>query len=360
MLERAFGKKRAHEERTVEAIRSDSTRVGRILNEAGVDRESVAQIIEKTFPIKFVTDILSSQLDADRMDYLLRDSYCTGVAYGEYDVNWLFLALCLGSPWGGIDQRGEEDSREECGQLKLCLDKSKGVYAAERFIMARLHMYQQVYMHRVTRGYEVLLLNLFNAARHAAKEDCLPVETPDIVTRYCKTSGDVDLAEFLGLDESQMLAAIHVWAQCDGEQRDTIRTLSQAFLNRERIYRAVDLSSIHDEQYVELRIALREAPKEADDHTATYGIDTVEDVPYEGMLYSARRAQANRFNESLEKVIWVSDVKGDSRAEPVELHSRVLREIDGEKMTIRRLYYRDNRAGEYRKIMNGLGLEKCV
>lgn len=157
MLERAAGGME-HEERTIKVVMEDGSDVNRVLTEEGIPPEDVASIIRGDFNSRVAIDIISSQLDADRMDYLLRDSHCTGVGYGEFDADWLIHSMCVGRIKGSDD----------AGPLKLCLDQQRGIYAAERFITARLHMYQQVYMHRVTRGFESLTLNLFKAAQHAS------------------------------------------------------------------------------------------------------------------------------------------------------------------------------------------------
>ena len=82
--------------------------------------DNVASIIRKDFPEKLAVDIVSSQLDADRMDYLLRDSYCTGVGYGEYDSDWL------------LHSNAARARVSKGDPLKLCLDRRRGLYAAER------------------------------------------------------------------------------------------------------------------------------------------------------------------------------------------------------------------------------------
>src|SRR2546430_12946652 len=107
---------------------------------------------------------------------------------------------------------------------KLCLDRRRGIYAAERLIVARLHMYQQVYMHRVTRGFEVLLLNLFSAAAHCAKlPEGLPPETPAIAKEYFKNEGQLSPQDFLRFDEAQMVSAFHAWAAAEKPVYSTMR-----------------------------------------------------------------------------------------------------------------------------------------
>jgi len=82
----------------------------------------------------FLAKILSSQLDADRMDYLTRDSHYTGVMYGIFDLQRLILSIAV-----------------KDGNLVVL---QKGLYAADQFLISRYYMYEQVYLHRVKRAFE--------------------------------------------------------------------------------------------------------------------------------------------------------------------------------------------------------------
>ena len=87
------------------------------------------------------SQIISSNLDADRLDYLIRDSYFTGVRYGEVDVSWL------------INNMGYHIS--DRGEVSLALERT-ALYALENFLLARLHMFLMVYFHNKSLGYELL------------------------------------------------------------------------------------------------------------------------------------------------------------------------------------------------------------
>lgn len=91
----------------------------------------------------FWKNIISSQLDADRMDYLLRDSYYTGTKYGWFDLERIIETI-------KIAPDTESDS------LQICTEKG-GIHAAESLILARYSMFNQVYFHKVRRGYDLIL-----------------------------------------------------------------------------------------------------------------------------------------------------------------------------------------------------------
>lgn len=93
----------------------------------------------------FIKDLISGQIDADRMDYLLRDSYYCGVQYGKYDLHRLLDTLCICNPGG--------NPRREW-QLGVELD---GVHAVEGFIFARYWMFIQVCFHKTRRIYDYYL-----------------------------------------------------------------------------------------------------------------------------------------------------------------------------------------------------------
>lgn len=85
-----------------------------------------------------VRSMVSSNIDADRMDYLLRDSHFTGVAYGQYDVNWLIGNL------GVVEQNGRY----------IMSISDSGIHALEHYLFARYHMYVQVYLHKTVKCFE--------------------------------------------------------------------------------------------------------------------------------------------------------------------------------------------------------------
>src|SRR5207245_10633969 len=101
LYEKVFNDRR-HEEWTRLIIRHARGEVGRLLRRAGLAEEILA-VYDRRYRHAFVSDIVSSQLDADRLDYLLRDSFMTGVAYGRYDLDWILTNLRLA-------RRGRESS----------------------------------------------------------------------------------------------------------------------------------------------------------------------------------------------------------------------------------------------------------
>lgn len=111
-----------------------------------------------------LADIISSQLDADRLDYLLRDSHFCGVSYGNYDLEWLLTCL----------QPVEIQGRRRLGIAR------KGVGAVEQFLTARRLMYQNIYYNKSNMAWERILIEFL-------KEVC-----------YLSAAGDEELQQLLG------------------------------------------------------------------------------------------------------------------------------------------------------------------
>ncbi|MDT7887575.1 MAG: HD domain-containing protein [Desulfurococcales archaeon] len=130
-----------HEDLSKEIIISD-TEVSEVLSAFGIDKHEVASIIFGRHREPLYNQLMSSDLDVDRMDYLVRDSLHTGVTYGSIDLDRLLETIT-------VDRNGN------------IAVKDKGLIAAENFYIARLHMYRGVYYHKTSLGYELLLTHIW-------------------------------------------------------------------------------------------------------------------------------------------------------------------------------------------------------
>ena len=177
-----------HEEFTIEAVLSNETEVGQTLREFSADLpESVASIIRGDFRPAALAGLVSSQLDVDRMDYLLRDSLMTGAKYGIYDLEWIIKSL-------EID--------EENDRLYV---SARGIYATEDYLQARYYMFRQVYFHRTLRAAETVLRSLIKRALDLfqdGKDVWFAANTPfEKILKGEKLS----LKEHLDLDDSDVM-----------------------------------------------------------------------------------------------------------------------------------------------------------
>ncbi len=131
----------SHESMTKRIIIEDSE-IHAILENAQIGLSGkVASILDHTHPKPLLTQMISSQLDADRMDYLLRDATFSGTTYGHFDLERILRTMRV------VDGR--------------MVVKASGIHSIEDYIMARYHMYYQVYFHPTSRAVEGLILGFF-------------------------------------------------------------------------------------------------------------------------------------------------------------------------------------------------------
>ena len=117
---------------------------------------SLVKLITKTYEKPFLTSIITSQLDADRIDYLLRDVHMTGAKYGQFDLNWLLKNLEIGKPSQTVTVSGQE--------YVLAINKAKGLNVLEQYILGRFYMYKNVYLHHSVRSFEAIVKNIIRRA----------------------------------------------------------------------------------------------------------------------------------------------------------------------------------------------------
>ena len=173
----------------------------------------------------WVGDLLDSQIDVDRMDFLLRDSLYTGVDYGRFDIQRVFHSLAVG------EVEGEN-------HLVMLL---KGLHAFEGFFIAHHHMYWQVYFHRVTRVYEVVLEKIFRRMRELLLEKEIDVDIP-LELRNLLTEEKFDLEEFFLLDDCTILETIK---RCYFSEDGVLKDLSTMFFER-KIFRCIKKEKIRN------------------------------------------------------------------------------------------------------------------
>lgn len=343
MIERAFAASGQHERKTSELIRGDDSPIGRVLRNHEIDADSVASLIDHSSEHPLLMDIVSSQLDADRMDYLLRDSYCTGVQYGLYDADWILNAFCV-----GVDESGTDGAAKP---WRLCLDKRRGEKAAEQFVLARAHMNEQVYFHRVTRGYEAMLLALFAEAGEIAAKNDLPIDTPPLVVKFLRERGRLEGEDWIRFDESQLLVAMHSWAGSKHPQHHGLARWSRAFLNRERILASVALNSKATLLSLQLFAKLESSG-------LRQGVDWMADeagsAVYKGILYSAAKKPDDE--ESRLESIFLASGQPDDPAKPIEVSSELVESLDRQKQSVIRLFFDKASLGKAQKILAELKL----
>ena len=209
-----------HEEFTREILLGD-TEVNEVLKRVSSDfPQKVADVIAKTYSNKQVVSLISSQIDADRMDYLQRDAYFTGVSYGHFDMERILRVM-----------RPLED------QVVI---KSSGMHAVEDYIMSRYQMYWQVYFHPVSRSAEVILTKILHRAKALSKMGYDFEQKPTHFLGFF--DGTYSLKDYLALDEGVLLTYFQFWMT----EKDTILAdLCDRFMNR-KLFKYIELDLAKD------------------------------------------------------------------------------------------------------------------
>ncbi len=200
-----------HEVRGVAMIRDNSSEIHKVLSKraAGLPAK-VAALIEKTGDVPlWQRSLISSQLDLDRLDYLRRDSLCSGAEYGNFDCFRIVHTMELRSK--EIEGKGK--------QKELFLvwpEKSK--FAVEEYLFSRFYMYQSVYFHHTTKAYEGLLDRIFARARYRAQHSRNFAAQLLAPLRILAETGDQKNRDFQSLTDHVVWAQITLWQEC----KDTI------------------------------------------------------------------------------------------------------------------------------------------
>jgi HD superfamily phosphohydrolase len=143
---------------------------------------------------------VSGTLDVDRCDYLLRDAHATGVRYGVFDLDWLFRSL-----------RFAPSAPASAGVAPLlAIDGAKGLPAIEAFILARLFMFQQVYLHKATRAAEWMIRRVVGRASALVADGERLEGTPRAIELSAHGQPPA-LADYLELDDAVLTVAMRAW-----------------------------------------------------------------------------------------------------------------------------------------------------
>lgn len=293
-----------HEQFT-QKILLEQTEVHEVLSRVAPDfPQKVADVIAKTYPDKLVVSLISSQIDADRMDYLQRDAYYTGVSYGHFDMERILRVM-----------RPTEE------QVVI---KDSGMHAVEDYIMSRYQMYWQVYFHPVSRSAEVILMKILHRAKHLYESGYSFAQEPKHFFSFFEK--EFALKPYIALDESVLLMYFQLWMD---EEDVILADLCDRFVNR-RLFQYAEFDPAS--QYMkfgELVKLFQEAGLDPEYYLVT---DSSSDLPYD--FY--------RPGEENERVpIYLQKKNGDIRE--LSRMSDVVDAISGKRRTDHKIYYPEDR-----------------
>ncbi len=296
-----------HERWTARLLRDPDSDVHGVLKAAHPDYpEWIAQIVERRFTPSFAVKLISSQLDVDRMDYLLRDSVHTGVGYGRFDLEWLLHSL-------RIVPRADD--------WEIAIDQEKGVRAVESYVLARYYMYQQVYHHKTGRAASAMLIRLLQRAAELVRSETELFLTEPLRKLLCEVR-TLSVDEFVCLDDVALTYAVRRWT----EAADPILAdLARRFLER-KVFKTIP---IEPGRYEMMRDDLAEvAQSHGFDPCYYLVLDRAVSDPYSDGLFKASR-------EEVSESIYLVDRR--MRLHELSEHSELIRAVTNRLTTHDRL-----------------------
>lgn len=211
-----------HEALSIQLILDESGEIYHLLQK--IDHHfaaDVAAIIAKKYPRELLVQLVSSQLDADRMDYLRRDAYFSGVPYGNFDPVRILRVMRV------VNDR--------------LVFKESGMHAIENYIMSRYHMYWQIYFHPIGRSYELVLAALVDRLRVLRTNGYQFQIEPTLIFSLMDQGQNIPLATYLLIDENTIYYYVTMMTQ---EQDELLAALAQRFLNRQLLQYHPDVDGV--------------------------------------------------------------------------------------------------------------------
>ena len=180
----------------------------------------------KNFISNSVKTLISSEIDCDRLDYLLRDSYNTGTNYGLVDLERIISALTF-SPDGRI------------------AIKPKGAIAIEHFLVLRNIMYRTIYNHRINEICSWILEKIINEVQNSFNNS---IWIDSIMKNWIFNPNNLDFDDFLANDDIRLFYHLNKWKE---EGSESLSKLCRMFLSR-NLLKAIDITSLNNIKKLEL------------------------------------------------------------------------------------------------------------
>ncbi len=223
-----------HEQWTIAIIQNEQSQINQVLKAFNIDVQAVCQIIAKTHPNKILLSLVSSQLDCDRMDYLLRDSYHTGVEYGNFDIDWIMKNLRI------INN-------------EIVYDE-KALFAIENYLLGRYHMYWQIYNHKVGICFDYLLVNIFKRLKYLFTKNFKFKTDIALVAPLLQenNSEKLNVSHYLQLDDYSLMSLFSLLVK---EEDNILQDLTDRIVNR-RFFKLIPNVNANDlKNYQKLLVA---------------------------------------------------------------------------------------------------------
>lgn len=291
--------KHSHEDYTAKIILGQ-TELNQVLTEASPRLpEDIVSIIEHNHPNDILNQIISGQLDADRMDYLLRDSYFSATSYGQFDLERILRTMRVRK----IDEN-----------KKALVVKYTGIHSVEDYIMARYQMYWQVYYHPVARSYEAVFIQLFNRLKDIFKENKEYFSDMKVLIPFLEKNV-VSVEEYFKLDENSLLYCCSLIQDKDDE---IAADLARRLQNR-RLFEYVDYS---EENLAQIKNMLREQNLDEKYYLRVENVEASVYSPYKGRKILVEQLDGKIVALEKASTIVESITKGETKREGTIFYPR--------------------------------------
>lgn len=230
---------------------------GLIMNELNREFDGMLsnaiRVFDQSYEKPYLHQLVSSQLDVDRMDYLNRDSFYTGVSEGVIGYDRILNMLTVKDHHLMVEE--------------------KGVHSVEKFVIARRLMYWQVYLHKTVLGAEVLLINILKRAKELARKGTQLYASPALshflynnITLEDFQSSSLHLEKFCMLDDVDILASVKEWCR----HSDKILSRLCCMMQYRKLYKVILTTDPIDGLAEEKRKAAAEAFHATDEEMAYF------------------------------------------------------------------------------------------
>ena len=254
-------------------------------------------IFTDVYPKKFLHQLVSGQLDVDRMDYLTRDSFFTGVSEGVVGYDRILKMLTVHD-----------------GELMV---EEKAIYSIEKFLVARRLMYWQVYLHKTVLVSEMMLVKIFQRVRELGQAGDLSVVTDSPLSAFLLGDVSDDMADnldlFCMLDDTDVVSSIKKWSL----NKDRVLSyLSKSILNRKLLKIRLQTAPIPEDELSARKI----------DACQKAGVDLMESA-YLAFTGEAVNSLYNPFDERINILFKDNSVKNISMVDNALIHQNLSRPV---------------------------------
>lgn len=252
----------------------------------------LVELFDKTITPHFFSDIISSQLDVDRFDYLMRDTYMTGAQYGKFDQEWIFRSLTIEDVQDGATGGGS-DLQETI--KTVVIDGRKGLNTLEQHILGRHFMYRNVYFHKKIRAAEAMLRMILKRAIKLVADG---KKIGNSIFQKLAKQKELNIDEYMRLNDFLILSWVEDWASCASDK--VLKDLSFNFIRR-KLFSAFVPNIDSRKKYADLREKVKTIL--GDRYPYYFVEDEARDIAFKDFFYYMKQ-------EKPPQEIWYLDQEG--------------------------------------------------